>query len=97
MVVQGHAPHEFTGQKAEILKLLRKHRGEWVPVYRLAALSLQYNARLYEIRASGVVVESKTERIDGRVHGSFRLVSEPGDEPEQLELVPPADPEVPHA
>jgi hypothetical protein len=94
-IVEGHCPHLFTGQKAAILELLRQHRGQPVPVYKLAALSLQYNSRLFELRRAGFVIENNTKRAGRQIHGTFTLVSEPGESPTQLDLVPsPAESEV---
>lgn len=75
----GHCPQEFRGQRGEILSLLRQYRGEWVETYRLVQIAAQYSARIFEIRRSGYVVENKTARVNGQVHGWFRLVREPGE------------------
>lgn len=79
ITLRGHQPHLFTGQKAAVLNLLLKHRGDWVPAYRLAELALQYSARVKELRDAGYV--NRTERVGGKVHGAFRLVSCPKDDP----------------
>lgn len=76
--LSGHQPHQFRGQRGAILDELRAARGAWVPAYKLAALALQYAARLSELRASGFVIENHVERVGRQVHGSYRLVSEPG-------------------
>jgi len=39
----------------------------------LSRISLQYNARVKELRALGFRVVSRTEHGDGQVHGFFRL------------------------
>jgi hypothetical protein len=85
-IVEGHCPRLFTSQRDAILSLLRQHRGQPVPVYKLAALSLQYNARLYELRAAGFVIENDTKRTGRQIHGTFTLVSEPGELPTQQTL-----------
>ena len=74
---RGHLPLLFKGQKAAILDLLLNHRGDWVPVFRLAALALQYIARIKELRDAGYVIDNRTSRHGQQVHGSFRLVSCP--------------------
>ena len=79
--LRGHQPHLFTGQKAAVLGLLLRHRGEWVPAYRLAALALQYSARIKELRDAGYVIENRTERVGRQVHSAFRLVTCPGEVP----------------
>jgi hypothetical protein len=69
----------FKGQKAEILGELIGSRGRWIPAYKLASIALQYNARIKELRDIGYVIKNKTERVGRQVHGSFRLVSCPGE------------------
>jgi hypothetical protein len=81
--LQGHQPGLFTTQKAEILDLLLKNRGRWIPAYSLSAVALQYGARVKELRDAGYQVENKTERCGRKVHGSFRLVACPGETGEQ--------------
>jgi hypothetical protein len=78
--MSGHKPLLFKGQKADILSLLVKNRGNWVPSYSLSAVALQYSARVKELRDAGYVIENKTARHGRQVHGSFRLVACPGDE-----------------
>ena len=80
VALHGHRSEVFTGQKRAVLDLLLSHRGEWVPVYRLAALALQYNARIKELRDAGYVIENRTTRVGHQVHGAFRLVVCPGEE-----------------
>ncbi len=76
----GHRPELFTGQKADILRALSEGRGNWVPAYKLASIALQYNARVKELRDVGYVIKNKTERVGRQVHGSFCLVSCPGEQ-----------------
>jgi hypothetical protein len=78
--VSGHQPGLFTTQKEEILDLLLRNRGNWIPSYSLSAVALQYNARVKELRDAGYKVENKTERHGRQVHGSFRLIACPGEE-----------------
>jgi hypothetical protein len=78
--MSGHKPLLFKGQKADILSLLVKNRGNWVPSYSLSAVALQYSARVKELRDAGYVIENQTARHGRQVHGSFRLVACPGDE-----------------
>jgi hypothetical protein len=78
--ISGHRPGLFKGQKAAILDLLHKNRGQWIPAYSLSAVALQYNARVKELRDAGYVIENQTARHGRQVHGSFRLVACPGDE-----------------
>jgi hypothetical protein len=78
--ISGHRPGLFKGQKAAILDLLQQNRGQWIPAYSLSAVALQYSARVKELRDAGYVIENKTARYGRQVHGSFRLVSCPGEE-----------------
>jgi len=64
-------------QEAEILKLLQAHPNEWVPVYEIAKIALQYNARILELRRQGYTILNKTlEIVDGQKHTAFMLVVE---------------------
>jgi hypothetical protein len=67
-------------QEAKILKLLQSHFNEWVPVYELARIALQYNARVKSLRAKGYKIENDIlEVIDGEKHTGFKLISEPAE------------------
>ena len=77
--MHGHRPQLLKGQKAAVLALLLKHRGQWVPAYKLAAIALQYSARIRELRTAGFDIDNKPERVNGKVHGSFQLVAWPGE------------------
>lgn len=64
-------------QEAEILKLLQSRPNEWVPVYEIAKIALQYNARILELRRQGYTILNKTlEIVDGQKHTAFMLVQE---------------------
>ena len=61
-------------QETKILELLIRARGGWVPAPDLAAVSLQYTARVYSLRRLGLAVENRVEGSqDGIRHGFFRL------------------------
>jgi hypothetical protein len=77
--LQDHRPELFKGQKGAILQVLLDSRGKWIPAYELSKQALQYNARVFSLRREGYIIANKTERLGGKVHGSFRLVSEPED------------------
>lgn len=49
-----------------------------VPAAELAQISLQYNARVLELRAEGWVIDSRIEMRGRSKHGFFRLVAAPG-------------------
>jgi hypothetical protein len=61
-------------QRAKILQLLQECEGRWVPSYELAAIALQYGARVLELRRQGYRIENKLQDVDGETHGAFRLV-----------------------
>jgi hypothetical protein len=82
--LRGHQPKTFQGQRGRILRLLLENKGREVPAYLLAEIGLQYCARVAEIRKQKYVVENRTERVNGQVHGYYKLVAEPG-EPMQAE------------
>ena len=76
--LHGHQFKTSAGQKGAVLNLLLSHRGRWVPVYLLAALALQYGARIKKLRDAGYVIENRPTRVGKQVHGAFRLVACPG-------------------
>jgi hypothetical protein len=76
-LLRGPQPRKFLSQKNAIFKLLRDSRGRWVPAYRLSRIALQYSSRVSELRRSGCLIANRTERVGGKVYGSFRLVSMP--------------------
>ena len=63
-----------TTQRTRILRLLQSRVGQWVPSYELAAIALQYSARVHELRRQGYNIENKAQNVNGQVHGAFRLV-----------------------
>lgn len=80
---------EATGQRAKVLTVLRSGRlsGRKVPSYELAACSLQYGARILELRRMGFEIRNETVRLNGQVHGTFELLLEPGELQPSLPLV----------
>lgn len=65
-------------QRDKTLAVLVAARGEWVPATKLAAISLQYSSRVFEIRKKlGIAVENRTTIVNGVKHGEFRLVTGP--------------------
>jgi hypothetical protein len=65
-------------QRERILELLIAACGAEVPSPELARISLQYNARIKELRESGFVIISRVEIHNGVKHGFFRLHQYPG-------------------
>src|SRR4051812_5143277 len=64
-------------QRDRILELLRRNKGRRVPSPELARISLQYGARVKELRTIAYRIRIEIERVDGQVHGYFALESEP--------------------
>ena len=60
-------------QREQILDLLLNAHGQEVPSVALSRISLQYGARVKELRELGFRISNRTERRAGRVHGYFRL------------------------
>ena len=85
------APPNAKTQRGEILALLVKARGEWVPLPDVLALGCaQYNARIFELRRVGFNIENRTETVDGERHSWFRLLPSTSGKPEP-EAVPESD------
>ena len=61
-------------QRSRILAPLIRAHGEWVPSPELAAIALQYNARLFELKKLGFRIENRREKRDGKFLSWFRLV-----------------------
>lgn len=74
------ANERFLTQAEKIEALLRSRYGQWVPAYELAALGLQYCARINGIRrklrraGDRERIENKTEWVKGQCHGSYRII-----------------------
>jgi len=64
---------ERKNQRSQILEVLLAARGGEVPSPDLARISLQYNARILELREMGLRIISRTERRDGKTYGYFHL------------------------
>jgi len=60
-------------QRQRILELLIAACGGEVPSPELARVSLQYCARISELREAGFIIISRVEVHDGLKHGFFRL------------------------
>ena len=69
------SPANAKTQRGEILALLIKARGDWVPLPEIMACAAQYNARVFELRRLGFSVENRTDTIDGVRHSWFRLAA----------------------
>jgi hypothetical protein len=74
-------------QRDQILALLIAARGDWVPLPKITDCAAQYNARIFELRRLGFLIENRTKRIDGVKHSWFRLARGPE------QLAPTAEPD----
>jgi hypothetical protein len=72
-------PLQSKTQAEKIEALLRSRYGQWIPAYELADVALQYCARINQLRkklrAAGDTeqIENRTKRVNGQVHGSYRI------------------------
>lgn len=71
-------------QRTAILYLLQAAQPGWVPAPALARISLQYSARIFELRRAGWLISNKVISVNGKKHGSFRLG--PPETPRSAEL-----------
>jgi hypothetical protein len=71
------SPGSSSTQRERIYNLLVCAQGEWVPLLEIAAIAAQYNARVFELRRLGFLIENRTKEVDGVRHSWFRLVSAP--------------------
>lgn len=60
-------------QRDAILAVLVAARGGEVSSYELAQISLQYCARVSELRKLGWVITNRVEHVDGQTRGYFKL------------------------
>jgi len=70
-------------QRQQILELLTAACGKEVPSAELAKVSLQYGARVSELREMGFVVINRVEINNGMKQGFFRLLQCPAIRPEE--------------
>jgi hypothetical protein len=68
-------------QRQRILDILIAAHGQEVPSVALSRISLQYGARVKELREMGFRIPNRTVRREGKVYGFFRLESGTGREP----------------
>jgi hypothetical protein len=73
---------EKKSQRGAILALLIQARGNWIGLPEIAACAMQYNARLWELRKLGFVIENRIRDVGGIRHSWFRLIPSRQAEPE---------------
>jgi Helix-turn-helix domain len=64
-------------QSQRILRALQAAGSSWTPSSELSKSSLQYGARIFELRKQGWLISSRVEIRDGVRLGFFRLSSAP--------------------
>ena len=72
-------------QKDKIKNLFTNSPCVWIPLYEIFKFAKQYNARIKELRDSGMTIRNKTCHVDGEVHSWFKYV--PADKQGQLQLL----------
>ena len=79
--ITSHEPNDlqFKGQTAQILALLRAHKGSWVPARELLAIASQYSSRVFTARSAGFEIINRVEISNGVKRGFFMLVREPNE------------------
>ena len=76
--------HKLMTQGERLMALFESRPGEWIPLPEILALGIaQYNARIYELRREGKVIENRImDTVGGQKHTAFRYVRKE----EQMEL-----------
>jgi hypothetical protein len=74
-------------QRQRIYNLLKSHPGGWVASYLLSEIALQYNARLFELRAAGALISNRREYHGEKVLSWYRL-----EQPRPVRKVEDAEP-----
>ncbi len=54
-----------TTQTENIKHLFLDHPNEWIPLPTIMPFSAQYNARIFELRRSGMNIINKTQEVEG--------------------------------
>jgi hypothetical protein len=60
-------------RRQAVLDRLLAEPGCWISAQELSRISLQYCARIKENRQLGFVIENRTEHVDGKTHGFYRI------------------------
>jgi hypothetical protein len=82
----------YSTQCGKLLALLDAAKGRWVSAVELSKISLEYSARIQELRKHDLRIENRVERIGRIKHGYFRLVTKAPPKPAQSTAVtPPPD------
>ena len=67
---------ETMSQAMNLKELFKAKPFEWIPVYTMVHYSLQYNARIHELRRSGMNIKNKTKNVDGKKHSWYQYLPE---------------------
>jgi len=60
-------------QRELIRKIFKDKPNQWIPLYDIMPFAAQYNARIKELRDSGMFIQNKTKNMAGRKHSWFRF------------------------
>jgi hypothetical protein len=63
-----------TTQRNKIRDLFTARPNEWIPLFIIFPLAAQYNARILELRKSGMQIENKTKKVDGVKHSWYKYI-----------------------
>src|SRR3954468_7644060 len=80
-----------TSQTGRILNLLAAAWPAWTPAPALSKISLQYCARISELRELGWEIANRVEVKDGVRHGFYRLGSAPIPSSKELRITRPTE------
>jgi len=64
-------------QRESIKRLFESRPGQPIPVYELAQIALQYNARVYELKHSGMNIKNEKKLVNGQWHTWFTYYPAP--------------------
>lgn len=72
-------------QADRIKNFLSARAGQWVSLKEILELGIaQYNARLFELRREGLLIENKTKKVNGQIQSWYRYIP---DGQRQLNLI----------
>jgi len=58
-------------QKEMMKQLFTANPNEWIPLFDIMKFAAQYNARIKELRESGMFIKNKINIVDGIKHSWF--------------------------
>lgn len=68
-------PKDLKGQAARLRDFFLERPDQWIPLPAIMELHIaQYNARIWDLRGVGMVLENRTEVVNGARHSFFRYI-----------------------